>query len=110
MVFFTDVDWVDTDDALIKTGRRIRDEAYEANFEIWMFSQGEVTGGGDAIDAAFAIYDACEGEVVKASSPIRGVAGVINVVCQPVRLEPVKFDKGWAVVITARLSVTARLN
>lgn len=110
MVFFTDVSWVDTEDALIKTGRRHRDEEYQANFEIWQLVTAEPDGGGDVVDDVFAIYDACEEAVVKDNSTVRAVDGVLNVVCQPVRLEPLEFETGWGVVLTAGLNVTARLS
>ena len=110
MVFFTEVDWRSTEDAVIKAGRRYRDENVDLNFEVWEFQHGEPDGGAEAIDAALAVYNACEGVVVQDASTVRAVAGVTNVVCQPVRLEPVQFDRGWAVVLTARLSVTARLT
>lgn len=110
MVFFTDVDWASTEDATMKAGRRYRDESYDANFEIWHLVSGDSEGGATAIDDVLAIYNACEEVVVKSGSTVRSVAGVINVTCEPVRLEPIEVDTGWGVVMTARLSVTARLT
>lgn len=110
MVFFTETDWTLTEDALIKAGRRHRDEEYEANFEIWSFPEGGPADGASAIDDAIEIFNACEEVVVKANSTVRAVDGVTNVVCAPVRLEPVAFEKAWAIVLTGRLTVTARLS
>lgn len=111
MVFFTTIDWIVTEDAHIKVGRRNRNEEYEANFEVWnLVPSSSPTTGDTALDEAKAIYDICEDVVVRADSPVRDVAGVVNVVCQPLRVEPLAFEKGWAVVLTARLSVTARLT
>lgn len=110
MVFFTDVDWTLTDDALIKAGRRFRNEEYSANFEIWSFPEDGPADGASAIDDALAIYNACEEVVAKDASTVRSVAGLINATCQPIRLEPVTVEKAWAIVLTARLSVSARLS
>ena len=110
MVFFTEVDWDETDDALIKAGRRWRDESYSASFEIWHLEPGTPDGGAEAIDDVLAIYNACEGVVVQADSTVRAVAGVTNVTCEPARLELLEVGTGWGAVITGRLSVQARLN
>ena len=110
MVFFTDTDWSATDDAALKTGRRFRDEEYSANFEVWSFPEDGPADGARATDDVLDIYNACEEVVVKANSTVRSVAGVTHVECQPIRMEPVTFEKAWAMVLTARLSVTARLT
>ena len=110
MVFFTSVDWSDTSDAVIKAGRRYRDETYDADFEVWCFPADGPADGASAIDDVLAIYNACEEVVVQADSPVRSVAGIVNVTCEPVRLEPVTVEQAWAVVLTARLSVQARLT
>lgn len=111
MVFMTDVDWIEVTDANIKAGRRHRDEIYNANFEVWNLKPSRHrTDSADAIAEAKAIYDACEEVVAQADSTVRGVAGVTNATCKLVRYEPVTIENAWGVVITARLSVTARLN
>lgn len=109
MVFFTDTDWQSVDDAVIKAGRRYRNETYQANFEVWTFHAGSPSEAGEAIDDALAIYNACEGVIAEASSTVRAVDGVINATCELARMEPVAFERGWAVVIQARLNVSARL-
>lgn len=111
MVFFTDVEWVTFEDAVIKAGRRSRNEEYNANFECWVFPE-DTTDGAGAISDALAIFNACEEAVVKAGSTVNGdsVDGVVHIECQAVRLEPVAFEKGWAAVVTGRLNVTARLT
>lgn len=110
MVFFTDIDWDATEEAAVKPGRRWRDESYAANFEIWVFPENGELEAADAYSAAEAIYEACEEAVVRADSPVRAVDGVVNVVCQPTRLQAVTVDENWAVVINARLAATARLT
>lgn len=110
MVFFTEAEWTGTDEAAIKTGRRWRDESYDLNLEIWHLEQGSPDGGATAIDDVLAIYNACEEAVVKAGSTVRTVDGVVSVVCQPVRMEPIEVGTGWGVVMTARLAVEARLT
>ena len=114
MVFFTDVEWTTTEDAVMKAGRRYRNESYDANFQVWNLQPGDPPDDpGDDITATYAIYNACEEVVVEASSSVRSVAGVVNVVCQPVRLsEPLAFVElgGWGFALDARLSVTARLT
>lgn len=111
MVFLTDVDWVSVEDALITPARRKRNESYNASFEIWNLSKDSIRErGSQIIDDTKLIYDACEGVVVQADSPVRAVAGVVNAVCEPTRLEVVTFEAGWGAVLTAQLSVTARLD
>lgn len=110
MVFFTDIDWNDTEDAYKKAGRRYRNEDYSANFEIWVFPEGGEADAASAYAEAEAIYDACEEAIIEASSPVRAVDGVTHIVCQPTRLQAVTVDENWAIVINARLAVTAQLT
>ena len=110
MVFFTDTDWSVMEDALIKAGRRFRNEEYDANLEIWSFPEDGPADGAGATDDVLEIFTACEEVVVKDGSAVRSVAGLVNATFQPVRMEPVTFEKAWAMVLTARLSVSARLT
>lgn len=111
MVFFTDTAFdVDGEDAAIKAGRRFRNEVYDANFEIWCFPDDGPADPAAAETDANAIFDACAEAVVKAGSAVQTVAGVRSVECGKASTQPVTVEKEWAIVITARLRVTARLS
>ena len=110
MVFFTDIDWNDTEDPYSKTGRRFRNEDYSANFQIWVFPEGGEEDAESAFDELEAIYNACEEAVVRSNSPVRAVDGITHVICQPTRIQAATVDGAWCAVLDGRLAVTAHLT